>query len=57
MTPAAALTKFMWAIGGVNAAIRRGDLDPARRLSRIAEVMQTNHVGELSRRDDVRPKS
>jgi L-asparaginase/Glu-tRNA(Gln) amidotransferase subunit D len=47
MAPPAALTKFMWAIAQVDAAVQRRDLPPNRRLEQVKKIMETNLLGEV----------
>jgi len=49
MTPAAALTKFMWVIPQVDAAISEGQLLPERRVQEIARLMSEDYIGEIDR--------
>jgi L-asparaginase/Glu-tRNA(Gln) amidotransferase subunit D len=47
MTPAAAITKFMWSIRQVDLRIARSDIHPDRRLTQIQTFMRTNYIGEI----------
>jgi L-asparaginase len=49
MTPAAALTKFMWAIRNVDTAVERKDIPASARIREIAGIMETDYLGERGR--------
>jgi L-asparaginase len=51
MTPAAAITKFMWAIRQVDLRVSRGDITADRRMSQIQTFMKTDYVGEIGSRN------
>lgn len=48
MTPAAAVTKFMWVLPQVDQAIERGDVKPKQRLLEIRRMMTTSIIGETT---------
>lgn len=47
MTPAAAMTKFMWVIPQVEKAIKSGDVRSGQKLNEIKRMMITNIIGEV----------